>query len=402
MGRGCGFRGLSVYFRSCATLPDDGVVLGGSINGGTEMALTVIIRVDPSGRILWGKKIAGPVPSQLSCIAIGNDASIIGVGSLAAGSETEALWLFAMDPSGMLMWERSYDSQRSEGRTVTIATNGDILLTGVRLYHSLFGGVDVRRAFVLRLAADGTGLWGVYVPPPQDIEDMRTQFPSVVLETSGGSLLAGAEAGTAGMSGSHSLFWSISPSGLPEQAWFVPVMAGVMGGFSRPGTGEDPVLYGNIDYPGNYSGWIWSAPSPNGGGWARKLTGPFENPSIWVGFRASDGDLILSGYAETPGTVMWRTSPEGMMPRCQSTEDLEVSAQASSLSLYRGPVELSPIQDSSENCPTTVEDFSIQTSFVCGDATAAPRIPVLNHCSVILLCSLFMGIGILILRKAQH
>jgi len=97
--------------------------------------------------------------------------------------------------------------------------------------------------------------------------------------------------------------------------------------------------------------------------------------------------------------MIWRTSPEGLMPNCGLTEEMQMTPMSYSPDLYHGLAELSSIQTSVEELPLTEEDAVIETSFICGDATAAPSIPMLKSGNLLLFALCLLAAGLTILRS---
>lgn len=392
--------GGGLYFGDCALTPEGDIVVAGTSGVSSDSPSGVIIRLDDTGDIIWTRNLAGIHSSRLEKIVVSGEGLIFVVGTLDPESETEALLLAAFASSGDIEWERTFDSFRSRGFGINLASNGDLLVAGTRVYQQIFIPVPVDRAFVLRLGPDSTGIWGLYAPEPSDPMDTHMTIPITVIEEDAGAILAGLFAGNAGMSGSRAIFWRASSHGYPEDSWYSPDLESLWGAFTARDSGQGPVFFGTFAYPETGS-WIWAAPSPGGGSWARTLFGPLGSAQILSGCPAENGDLVFTGSAGQPGTMIWRTSPEGLMPHCELTEESQMTPVSSSPELYHGSADLSPVQIDVEALPITVEPAVIDSSFICGDATAAPRIPMLNPEHLLLLALSLLAAGFLILRSSR-
>ncbi len=392
--------GSGLYFGDCALTPEGDIVVAGTSGVSSDSPSGVIIRLDDTGDIIWTRKLAGIHSSRLEKIVVSSEGLIFAVGTLDPESETEALLLAALTSSGDIEWEGAFDSFRSRGFGINLASNGDLLVAGTRVYQQISITVPVDRAFVLRLGPDSTGIWGLYHSGPSEPEDTSKNIPMAVLEADDGGILAGLIEGNAGMSGSTAIFWRASSHGYPEDSWYSPDLESLTGGFAARDSGQSPVFLGTFAYPETGS-WIWADPSPEGGSWARTLFGPFGPAFVFRGCFAANGDLVFAGSAQQAGAVIWRTSPEGLMPHCELTEESQMTSVSYSPELYHGSADLSPIQIGVEALPITVEPAVIDTSFICGDATAAPRIPMLSPENLLLLALSLLGAGFLILRSSR-
>ena len=89
------------------------------------------------------------------------------------------------------------------------------------------------------------------------------------------------------------------------------------------------------------------------------------------------------------------------MPNCRLSEETQMTSISYSAELYHGSADLSPVQTGVEELPLAVANAVIESSFICGDATAAPSIPMLDSGNLLLLALCLLAAGLTILRSSR-
>ncbi len=391
----------TIHFMSCATLSDNSVALIARLDIASGHETPMVCKIDPQGEISWARQFPDASPSILNGIVVAEDDTIISIGSRDLGTDTEALWLIAMDPSGQVLWERAYESFWSAGRTISIARNGDLVISGNRFFQTVGSLPPAGPGFVARLDPGGNGQWGVFFPRPEEPFDTTTQIITAAVELSNGDVLAAGAGGPMGTSGWVTLFWSISAYGYSQGVWSAPDLGWPTAG-SRGVDDFGPVFWGGPKMAGVESSWFWSGQPGAAGAWGRLITGPDNEGGLFAGFRASNGDLLFSSWLGGQGPVIWRTSPDGLMPQCGFTEEADLTFQGPSNQPIHGSFSLSSVQTTVENFPMALEIHQLEPSYFCGEPVIAPAIPVHNDFGIALFVSLLLVAGMAICNKHWH
>ncbi len=141
-----------------AMLPDGGFIVAGwteSTGAGKEDAW--LLRLDCFGTILWERTCGGGEDEKAIAVAVPPGGGFIVAGSTASkGAGKGDVWVLRLDPSGRLLWERTYGGGGDDrAYDVPPLPGGGFLVAG-RTESKGTGGND---AWLPRLDSSGNLLW---------------------------------------------------------------------------------------------------------------------------------------------------------------------------------------------------------------------------------------------------
>ncbi len=97
--------------------------------GGTHKAQ--VLRLDGNGNIKWQKTYRGNHSDRANAVAVAPDGDIIVAGyTTSFGAHNKNIWVFRLDARGNIKWQKRYEFKNEEATAVTIAPDGNILITG--------------------------------------------------------------------------------------------------------------------------------------------------------------------------------------------------------------------------------------------------------------------------------
>jgi hypothetical protein len=118
----------------------------------------VIIKINPSGRVIWRRTISGPHTDVLYDIDSTPDGGLVLAGATDSFGRSEYLdaWLLKLHRNGAVQWSRTFGGSQYDEFTKVITTNtGEIILTGSTDFFVRGPG----RGLVMKLNQDGTVQW---------------------------------------------------------------------------------------------------------------------------------------------------------------------------------------------------------------------------------------------------
>jgi uncharacterized protein (AIM24 family) len=146
---------------------------GGALTGGS-LGTVFVAKYSPSGAHLWSRSL-GIWRQSSGGITVDGSGNVVVTGGVAdtadfgggpvSGMGGLDVFVAKYTPSGGLLWaKRSGGTLDDQGRGVTVATNGDVVVTGGFAGTVDFGGGPVvssadEDAFVVKYAATGTHIW---------------------------------------------------------------------------------------------------------------------------------------------------------------------------------------------------------------------------------------------------
>ena len=167
---------------------------GNSIVGATTDALDarelnlLLLKYDPSGDLVWERTFNGVTDDddELTDVAIGPADEVVAVGSSICGGVNRDILIVKYDRAGELQWFRSYDGPAGGSDSATAATIdplGNVYVCGVSPAE------DGREDFVvLKYGADGSELWTRRWNGPAGLRDVAT---ALAVDSSGNVLVTG-------------------------------------------------------------------------------------------------------------------------------------------------------------------------------------------------------------------
>lgn len=136
------------------------IVVGQTTSFGAGQSDFFLLKLDPLGSILWQKVIGGSQSEWGTSISVAETQDlgfVIVGGTYSFSSVSSDLLIVKVDQFGNYEWSRKYNttSDSEHGRGVSIASNGDILVSGSDNANG-FGSGD---GLVLRLDSNGGLIW---------------------------------------------------------------------------------------------------------------------------------------------------------------------------------------------------------------------------------------------------
>ena len=137
---------------------DGGYIVGGKIHTfGEGHDDCWISKLDMSGNIIWQKTYAEYKGSDAYCIQQTTDGGYIVTGTIFVfGAGTFDCWVFKLDPSGNIMWQKTYGDHTSSSRGYSIkqTSDGGYILAGHNTgWNAVYG------AQVYKLDPSGNLIW---------------------------------------------------------------------------------------------------------------------------------------------------------------------------------------------------------------------------------------------------
>jgi len=138
--------------------PDGGYVMAGlTESSGAGSTDVWLLKLNSKGMLEWQKTYGGSQADWANAIQPLPDGGFILAGSTRSfGSGSEDLWLIRLDPSGNILWQKAYGGRESDGAySIHLTADGGFITAGeTRSFGA--GSLD---AWVLKLDASGNLLW---------------------------------------------------------------------------------------------------------------------------------------------------------------------------------------------------------------------------------------------------
>ena len=146
--------GDNEFGRSVIQTSDGGFALAGFIGSGSFGAGTVdgwLLRLDADGNVLWQQTYGGTAYDDAFAIVQNADGGFtLAGGTRSAGAGSADFWVFRVDPSGTLLWQKTFGTPEYDfAFDIVSTTDGGYVITGG--VHC-FADCDF---WVIRLDADG-------------------------------------------------------------------------------------------------------------------------------------------------------------------------------------------------------------------------------------------------------
>ncbi|QDU66178.1 hypothetical protein [Engelhardtia mirabilis] len=252
----------------------NGYYVAGSMDQNGVYNDACVLEIDPTGALLWQKRLAGDAEDVAACLAASDDGVLVSIQSSSGFPGSPKVdpvpftrpWLVKLDPAGDVLWQRVYNMSGGDVINDIVATDdGGYVAVGEILAMAFFQG----DSWTMRLDAAGDLLWDLRAGDSFSLA--LDQGSQVVATQDGGFVVAGSTA-TAGAGG--------------EDFWLL--------GFDAGGT------------------LVWNTTLGN--------TGFDRGQAIAT---APDGDLIVGGYAQGFASA----SIDGLMMRVSPTGQLDAGCQ---------------------------------------------------------------------------
>jgi outer membrane protein assembly factor BamB len=260
-----------------------GFILAGSKSTGFHDAW--LIRTDPEGRVLWEKTFGGARRDEANCVQETEDGSFIVVGTTASFSpddamEYEDVYLFKVDASGNLLWERSFGGDDYDlGFCVRQVPGGGFVVAGDS------GGPG----FLAKTDEAGGVIWLKTFP--------AIFVPSVDVAPDGGFILAGM----ATVPGNTNDLWLARTDPEGDVIW--EKTFGGIGyeeqGFARATRDGGCILTGSVWFEGLSSQAALIRTGPEGDVLWQRFFGISHHDYGFSVEETADGSFLLAGLADS-------------------------------------------------------------------------------------------------------
>jgi hypothetical protein len=146
--------------REVINTPDGGYIIAGSTNNSNQYdADLYVMKADVHGNFLWGKTYGGAKPEYAYSMVATSDGNYFVVGySQSFGGGDFDIYLIKIDPTGTLLWQKTYGGIGNEhGREIIPTSDGNYAIVGTSN-----SGQTSDQAFLMKIDLAGTVLWTKY------------------------------------------------------------------------------------------------------------------------------------------------------------------------------------------------------------------------------------------------
>jgi uncharacterized delta-60 repeat protein len=190
---------------------DGAIYVTGGTNGFGRFGHLFVLRFAPDGSLVWQRIRSVAMDAAVGTgqgIAVGSDGNIYaaGVSPRAVIGEFDML-LLKLDPTGALVWQRTYSSADvADARGgVTVAPDGTVVVAGG--IQATTRRTAVNDTFVAKFGSDGTLIWD------RGFGGDQGDFPGGVATRSDGTILVGGETGSFGAGSDDAFLLQLDPGG---------------------------------------------------------------------------------------------------------------------------------------------------------------------------------------------
>jgi hypothetical protein len=152
---------------------DGGYVAAGNATDGQGNTGALVLRLDPSGAVVWQRTLGPSEGRQAYLYAVLPlpDGGVVAAGDLAEpgpdGVPITSVLVVRFDANGDLLWQRAFNASSAVGaltakeqtRSVQLTSDGGILVAGAWWSTLVQGAACCTGALLIKLDADGTMLW---------------------------------------------------------------------------------------------------------------------------------------------------------------------------------------------------------------------------------------------------
>jgi WD40 repeat protein len=118
--------GADSWFAYSICIAPDGYVMAGF---SADMMDAVVAKVDDAGGLLWEKRFGGPNYERINAVCCAANGGYVVAGGTNAFDEGEDVYLFKVDDSGNLIWERTYGGEHNDHATsVALCKDGGFIV----------------------------------------------------------------------------------------------------------------------------------------------------------------------------------------------------------------------------------------------------------------------------------
>lgn len=181
------------------------IVVGSTLSFGAGGEDAFVLRLGPTGTVIWQKAYGGPSADRARAVRATGDGGFVVAGTTeSAGAGRTDVWVLRLESDGGIRWEATYGGPEDEiANAVVRAKDGGLIVAGTTESY----GDGFRDAWILRLDAAGSILWQkAYGGTGMDSADS-------VLETPDGSIVVAGQFSSVGTTSADAWVFKLGPTG---------------------------------------------------------------------------------------------------------------------------------------------------------------------------------------------
>lgn len=181
------------------------IVVGSTLSFGAGGEDAFVLRLGPTGTVIWQMAYGGPSGDRASAVSATGDGGFVVAGTTeSAGASRSDVWVLRLGSDGGILWQATYGGPEEEiANAVRSTKDGGCIVAGTT---ESFGD-GFRDAWILRLDAAGSILWQqAYGGAGMDSADS-------VLETSDGSIVVAGQFSSVGTTAADAWIFKLGPTG---------------------------------------------------------------------------------------------------------------------------------------------------------------------------------------------
>lgn len=295
----------------------DSESVDGDVTGNQGFSDGLIVKLNASGTVEWKKTIGSSTYDFVNSILQDANGDYVTVGYSYSTEGGRDYWVVKLDPSGNIIWEKLFGgSSVDTGNSISLSSDGGYIIAGYTNSNDgdVTGNHGVSDFWIVKLDTSGDLVWQKTFGG----SDSDVAF-SVKATTDGGCIAAGyAMSNDGDVTGHHGTY----PGGTPFDYWVVKVDASGNLQWQKAlgGSGQDIATSVQQTSEGGYvvTGYSWSGNdgdltfnngnsdywvvklNPTGNiEWQKSLGGALEDHaySVW---QTTDGEYIVAGETYSP------------------------------------------------------------------------------------------------------
>ena len=306
--------GSDAHVRALAQTSDGGYIMAGHTKPSGTDSQTLLAKADSTGNLQWSKTYGGAYTDEAHSVLQTSDLGYIVAGVTWPSSSVGHLWVFKVDSSGNMQWNKTYGGQYNENAWSMVKTSdGGYAVAG---FSNNFGSGD-SDFWLVKIDASGVMQWNrAYGTKGNDVAY------SVIQSSDGGYALSGRQNGKQ--------CWLVKTDSSGAMQWNKTYgdPRVLSNGYSLIQTGDSGYAIGGFteSYNGTknspYDFWIVKTDSSGNMLWNKTYGGTSEDIARSLA-QTSDGGYALAGYTESQGAGtqdVWliRTDSSGKMQWSQT------------------------------------------------------------------------------------
>ena len=273
------------YGYSIKQTSDGGYILAGmNMLNASGYSDAWILKLDSNGNVQWQKSYGGTGQDSAYAVEQTSDGGYIAAGSTESSASSLYAWVFKLDRTGILQWQRAYGiSGYSQAFAIHPSSDGGYLVAGYYYYD------DSENMWVSKLNSDGNIVW-------QKIFSSEGESAAYAIqETKDGNIVFAGHSDFMGPDGRDFIIMKLDHDG--NTIWKKSMGEGYYGDYAYS---LAITFDNNIAIAGskNSQGWIMKFDQAGSVIWQKILAGPAGNQILAIA-ESNNGSIIASGMINT-------------------------------------------------------------------------------------------------------